>query len=93
MAAQRKSGRQSRKETPSGSELLVLELQSIHNAESQLSRVLPRLGKAIESEQLQAMMDDRLAEGERIIKDIEAVFDELETSPGAFMRRSLGWPH
>jgi ferritin-like metal-binding protein YciE len=82
MAAQRKSGRQPRKDTPSGSELLVLELQAIHNAESQLSRVLPRLSKAIESEPLQAMMDERLAEGERIIKEIESVFDELETSPG-----------
>jgi ferritin-like metal-binding protein YciE len=28
------------------------------------------------------MMDERLEEGERIINEIEAVFDEMEESPG-----------
>ena len=70
------------KESPDANELLVLELQAIHNAESQLSRVLPKLSKAIESEKLGGMVDERLAEGERIITEIEAVFDEMEESPG-----------
>jgi ferritin-like metal-binding protein YciE len=71
-----------RKESPDATELLVLELQAIHNAESQLARVVPRLSKAIDSEQLRGMMDERLQEGERIIKDIEAIFEEMEESPG-----------
>jgi len=82
MATISKQGRRQRKESPEATELLVLELQAIHNAESQLARVVPRLSKAIESEKLGQMMDERLEEGERIIKEIEGVFDELEESPG-----------
>jgi ferritin-like metal-binding protein YciE len=82
MAAKSKQGRRARKESPDASELLVLELQAIHNAESQLSRVVPRLSKAIDAEKLSRLMDERLEEGERIIKEIEAVFDEIEESPG-----------
>ena len=74
--------RKVQKENPDANELLVLELQAIHNAESQLSRVLPKLSKAIDSETLGGMVDERLAEGERIISEIEAVFDEMEESPG-----------
>jgi ferritin-like metal-binding protein YciE len=83
MATKAKQGRQRpRKENPDATELLVLELQAIHNAESQLSRVLPRLSKAIDLEKLGAMIDERLEEGERIINEIETVFDEMEESPG-----------
>ena len=74
--------RKVQKGSPDANELLVLELQAIHNAESQLSRVLPKLSKAIDSETLGNMVDERLAEGERIISEIEAVFDEMEESPG-----------
>ncbi|MDB6010369.1 MAG: hypothetical protein JWL65_2619 [Gammaproteobacteria bacterium] len=82
MATKRKSSGQSGKESPDATELLVLELQEIHSAESQLSRVLPQLAKALESEELGTLMDERLAEGERIIKEIEAVFGEMDESPG-----------
>jgi ferritin-like metal-binding protein YciE len=82
MAAKRKSSGRSGKESPDATELLTLELQEIHSAENQLSRVLPRLAKALDSEKLGALMDERLAEGERIIKDIEVVFDEMDESPG-----------
>jgi ferritin-like metal-binding protein YciE len=80
--AKAKSSRKARKETPGANELLVLELQEIHSAESQLSRVLPRLSQAVQSESLRTMLEARLEEGERIIKDIETVFDELDESPG-----------
>ena len=82
MATKRKSSGRSEKDSPDARELLVLELQEIHSAESQLSRVLPRLSKALDSEELGTLMEERLAEGERIIKEIEAVFDEMEESPG-----------
>ena len=82
MGTKRKSSGRSGKESPDATELLVLELQEIHSAESQLSRVLPRLAKALESEELGTLMDERLAEGERIIKEIEAVFEEMDESPG-----------
>jgi ferritin-like metal-binding protein YciE len=70
------------KETPEVSELLVLELQSIHSAENQLSRALPRFSKAVESEALRQMLDRRMEEGERILKELDAAFDELDESPG-----------
>jgi ferritin-like metal-binding protein YciE len=82
MATKRKSSGRSEKDSPDATELLVLELQEIHSAESQLSRVLPRLSKALDSEELGTLMEERRAEGERIIKEIEAVFDEMEESPG-----------
>jgi ferritin-like metal-binding protein YciE len=81
MATRAKQSRRPRKESPDATELLVLELQAIHNAESQLSRVIPRISKATDSEQLGGLMDERLAEGEQIIKNIEAVFDEMDENP------------
>lgn len=80
--AKAKTSRQRRKESPGARELLVLELQQIHSAESQLARVLPRLGKAVQSDSLRSMLDERLEEGERIITDIEKALDELDETPG-----------
>lgn len=84
MATRAQARKQSRKEkeSPDANELLVLNLQQIHSAENQLSRQLPRLSKAVESQSLQELLDERLQEGERIIKDIESALEELEESPG-----------
>lgn len=82
MATKRKTAGRSKKESPTGRELLVLELQQIHSAESQLSRALPRVSKAIESQALRKMVDERLEEGEQILNDIETGLEELEESPG-----------
>ena len=80
--AKAKASPRSRKNSPQASELLVLELQEIHNAENQLSRVLPRLSKAVESDSLREMLEQRLEEGGRIISDIESALEELDESPG-----------
>jgi len=84
MAAKTKARKQPRrsKESPDANTLLVVELQEIHSAETQLARQMPRLSKAVDSETLRGMMDERLEEGERIIEEIESVFEELEESPG-----------
>jgi ferritin-like metal-binding protein YciE len=85
MPSTRKSTResqQSEKQSPDGRDLLVLELQEIHSAESQLSRVLPRLGKSVDSASLQEQLDARLAEGERVLKDVDAALEQLDASPG-----------
>jgi len=79
--AAKKSARRT-KESPGANELLVLELQQIHSAESQLSRALPRLSKAVESEQLRQQLEVRLQQGERIISDVESALEELDESPG-----------
>jgi ferritin-like metal-binding protein YciE len=82
MSPNRKSRRQSGKESPNAGELLVLELQQIHSAETQLARALPRLAKTAESQKLKQMLDQRLEQGERLIEEIDSVFEELEESPG-----------
>lgn len=81
MPTKRKSAR-SKKESYDGSELLVLELQEIHSAESQLARVLPRLMKAVESEALRAKLEERLAQGERLLQEVDSALEEMEESPG-----------
>jgi ferritin-like metal-binding protein YciE len=84
MASKSKRGRSSRskKESPGLNELLVLELQEIHSAESQLARVLPRISKSAESGKLQECLDERLKQGEQLIEDIENALEEMEESPG-----------
>jgi len=83
MATKAGARKQSReKESPDANELLILELQEIHSAETQLARQLPRLSKAVESATLREMLDERLEEGERIIGDIENALEEIDASPG-----------
>src|SRR5687767_8195063 len=81
MAAKR-TARKQRKQSPDATELLVLELQEIHNAESQLSRQLPRLTKAVESDRFRQMLEQRLEQGETLIEEVEAALEEMEESPG-----------
>jgi ferritin-like metal-binding protein YciE len=82
MASSSRKSTRSAKESPDGTELLTLELQEIHNAESQLARVLPRLMKAVESEQLQKGIEKRMQQGERLIGEIESALEEMDASPG-----------
>ncbi len=81
MASKRRQGRPA-KQPLSASEMLILELQEIHSAESQLTRVIPRIAKRVESERLGQMIDERLAEGETILQDVEAALEELDATPG-----------
>jgi len=79
--AARKSSR-TRKESPDGNELLVLELQEIHSAESQLSRILPKLMKSVDSKELRGCLEERLSQGERLTKEVESALEEMNESPG-----------
>lgn len=74
-----KSGRE--RAAPDGAELLTLELQQIRSAESELSRVLPSLAEAVESEELRELLELREQQGKRILGELEAAFDELEEDP------------
>jgi ferritin-like metal-binding protein YciE len=86
MATKSKSAKRpskgTKKESPDCTELLVLELQEIHNAETQLARAIPRFVKAVESEKLQQVLQTRLEQGEQLIQDIETALEEMEQSPG-----------
>src|SRR3954463_3273068 len=77
-----KKAKRRTKESPDARDLLALELQQIHSAESQLSRALPRINKEVESQQLRQMLEQRLREGEQVIAEVEAALEELEESPG-----------
>lgn len=88
MATKKKSGARSKQrslapqESPGASELLVLELQEIHSAESQLARVTPRFIKAAQSEMLKVYLHRRMETGSQLIEDLGNAFEELEQSPG-----------
>ncbi|HET9868248.1 MAG TPA: DUF892 family protein, partial [Nitrospira sp.] len=82
MAAKRKSNTRSTKDSLDGIGLLGMELQEIHSAESQLSRVLPRLAKVVESNTLRQMLEERLTEGEQILKDVDTALEEIDRTPG-----------
>ena len=82
MATKRRASNRSRKDTPGGPELLVLELQDIHSAERQLAAVLPRMAKAMRSGELKQMMEERLTKGEMLLRDIEGALEEEGESPG-----------
>jgi ferritin-like metal-binding protein YciE len=82
MATKRKAARRPSKESPDATELLVLELQAIHSAETQLVRALPRLLKAVDSDKLTAALEERQAQGERLLEEVEAALEELDETPG-----------
>lgn len=88
MAAKKKSRARSRtssrpkQQSPGATELLALELQEIHSAESQLMRIAPRFIKASQSPLLQQFLDRRMETGYQLIEDLEHAFEEMEISPG-----------
>ncbi len=63
-------------------DLLVTELKQIHSAERQLSRVLPRLAKQVDSDQLREMLDRCREQGAGLIERIEDALDEMQTTKG-----------
>ncbi len=75
-------GKSSSKKSPDLQEILITELQEIHSAEKQLSRIIPRLAKAADNETLTEAIEERLEEGEQILADVEAALEELEATAG-----------
>jgi ferritin-like metal-binding protein YciE len=82
MVAKRKASKRTQKESPDGTGLLVLELQEIHSAESQLSRALPRMSKAAQAESLRQLLEQRQERGERLLSEIDSALEEMDESPG-----------
>ena len=64
----------------SAQDVLAHELTSIHSAERQISRALPRLMRKNSSDQLRQMLDKRLSQGASLIDEMDDVLDELEVS-------------
>jgi ferritin-like metal-binding protein YciE len=76
------TSRPARQEGSSLQDLLVLELREIHNAETQLARVIPRLAKAADADSLRTALQERLTEGEHISMDVRDALQRLGAAPG-----------
>lgn len=76
------SRKRATKQSPELQELLVLELQEIHSAETQLARLIPRISRAIETESVRAAVEQRLAQGEQILADVDSALEQLDATPG-----------
>lgn len=63
-------------------QLLVQELREIHDAENQLLRLIPRLARAADSDALRHLFEERRAEGEHIVIDVEEALERLGATPG-----------
>ena len=64
----------------SARDILVNELKEIHSAERQLSRVVPKLMKRVESEPLRQMLEQRLRQGEILIEGLDEAFGQMEVT-------------
>jgi ferritin-like metal-binding protein YciE len=59
-------------------ELFVHELKDILDAERQITKALPKMAKAAESEELAAALEDHLAVTEEQIERLETIFKSLD---------------
>lgn len=62
--------------------MFAAELKEIYSAERQLSRALPRLAKKVKSQQLRAMLEERVEQGVGLIEEIDAALEEMQVSKG-----------
>jgi ferritin-like metal-binding protein YciE len=62
-------------------ELFLDELADIHNAEKQLTKALPKMAKAAQSDELREALESHLEETEEHISRIEEVFESLDETP------------
>ena len=64
-------------------QLLVHELRDLLSAERQITKALPKMSKAVSSEELQRAFDHHLEQTKQQITRLEEVFEELGKSPRA----------
>ncbi|HEX8224650.1 MAG TPA: DUF892 family protein [Allosphingosinicella sp.] len=61
-------------------DILVKELKEIHSAERQMSRLVPKLLKRIDSESLRKRLETRRDQGAMIIEGLDEIFEEMEVT-------------
>ena len=59
-------------------DLFLQELKDIYDAEKQILKALPKMAKAVESEELRAAIDEHHAVTEKQVERLEEVFQMLE---------------
>jgi len=62
--------------------LFVEELQDIHDAEQRLTKALPKLAKAADSEELSNAFEEHLRETQEHVIRLERVMKSIDESPG-----------
>ena len=63
-------------------DLYIHELKDIYSAEKQLTKALPKMIKATNSDELRQAFKDHLDETERHVERIEKIFESYEKKPG-----------
>jgi ferritin-like metal-binding protein YciE len=61
-------------------DLLIHELKDLYSAEKQLTKALPKMGKAATSEDLQRAIEEHLEETQGHVERLETIFGQLEVS-------------
>ncbi|TMQ68688.1 MAG: ferritin-like domain-containing protein [Candidatus Eisenbacteria bacterium] len=61
-------------------ELLVEQLQDIYDAEQRITKALPKMAKAADSEELASAFEGHLRETEEHVRRLEQVFETLDES-------------
>lgn len=64
----------------SAEDILATELKEIYSAERQLTRMIPKLSKRIQSPQLKEILDSRRQQAEVLIEELDETFDDMEIS-------------
>jgi ferritin-like metal-binding protein YciE len=62
-------------------DLFLDELKDLYNAETQLTKALPKMAKAAASDELRTAFENHLTETEKQIERLEQIFEELGASP------------
>jgi ferritin-like metal-binding protein YciE len=62
-------------------DLFVEELKDLHNAETQLTKALPKMAKAASSEELRTAIEEHLSETEHQVERLNTIFNQLEIKP------------
>jgi ferritin-like metal-binding protein YciE len=62
-------------------ELFLEELKDIYDAEQRITKALPKMAKAADSEELVSAFKEHLSETEEHVRRLEEVFDSIEQSP------------
>jgi ferritin-like metal-binding protein YciE len=62
-------------------DLFLEELKDIYDAEHRITKALPKMAKAADSEELVSAFEEHLSETEEHIRRLEEVFDAIEESP------------
>lgn len=63
-------------------DLLIEEVKDLHNAESQLVKALPKMAKAVTSDDLREAIESHLEETKVQVERLDQILEQLDAKPG-----------